>query len=361
MWGDLVGVLSAIPKESFLEVNPAPFLLELPETESARDLPLLPPSLRERRKLIEKRLRILADEDLRQAGTHYLATKTTIGPATQAKIVVGRKQGADVVISINTVSKFHAELGRSTRGWTVSDLDTANGTFLEGRRLPAGRSLPIKSGMVVEFSSYRAVFLDPGDAHDLMLAGGQVPLDVREILAPVPGGRPLRDVVAVLGDADLSALTSASAFLVQVPTELEEDILDEPDPAESPRDSTLTQEISRTRIMRLQRSRKVGDALVHVILPTKSGVTLGRDAKTADLVLPESSVSKEHARILFDRSWGIVDLDTRNGTFLEGKRIPAGIRHDLKPGQGVFFSGYRVLFLELTHLLQLVSKVQGKI
>jgi pSer/pThr/pTyr-binding forkhead associated (FHA) protein len=351
LWRDLVGVLCSIPKKNFLAASPAPFLLELPESESLKHLPMLSKSVAERRAFVEKRLKILAAEDLSGARVHYLAS----GGKGQ-RLTVGRKSGVDVILDSQTVSKQHAELQPGRRGWRLTDLDAANGTFIEERRLPAGRTLPLTSGMVVKFSEYRAVYLGPEDLYDLLVSGERVSLGVREILSPVPEGRRLRDVVAVLGDEDTKSLVCASAFLMQVPTEAE-DVLEE-DLSENAGGS-MTQEISRTRIMRLQRSRKVGDARVHVIAPTRAGICVGRSTGEADLVLPEQSVSKLHARILYDGTWGIVDLDTRNGTFLEKRRLEPGVRHPLKPGQGVFFSSYRALFLEFPHLLQLVSKVKS--
>ncbi|MBL4845611.1 MAG: FHA domain-containing protein [Planctomycetes bacterium] len=359
-WGDLVGVLRSIPRDNFLAVNPSSFLLELPE--SARKLPLLPASVRERRTFVEQRLKILAQEDLSGARVHYLAPKgneSVSGTGLTKALVVGRKQGAGVVIDVNTVSKRHAELRVGVRGWSLADLDAANGTFIEGRRMPAGRALPITSGMVVEFSSYRALFLAPEDVYELLATGARVPAMVSDVLLPIPEGRRLRDVVEILQAVDASDLATQSAFLVQVPTEAEDQVLSEPLEAHASND--MTQAISATRIMHLQRSRQVGNARVHVIVPSKSGVTVGRDARVCDVVVDHVSVSKAHCRIMFDKSWGIVDLDTRNGTFLEKERLPAGLRHNLRPGQGVLLSGYRVLFLELKHLLQLVSKVKGNL
>ena len=48
---------------------------------------------------------------------------------------------------------------------------------------------------------------------------------------------------------------------------------------------------------------------------------LGRDDE-CDISIPVRAISRKHAKILFeDDSWWIVDLDSSNGTFFEGKRI----------------------------------------
>lgn len=351
MWRDLVGVLRSIPQASFLSVKPSPFLLQLLPDESAPALPMLSKNVRERRAFVEKRLDLLALRHLSDARVHYLVPKGNRG-----QVKVGRRTGAEVLIEDGTVSKEHALLRPAPRGWRVTDLGAANGTFIEDRRLPSGSTLPVTSGMILRFSDYRAVFLAPEDIYHLLPTGESIPVSVQEVLQPVREGRALREVVSALSEIDPGALVSGSAFLVQVPLDAEDSVLS--DSLDSPHE--MTQDITVSRIMRLTRSRKVGDARVHVISPSQGGRTVGR-AQEADLTLADPSVSREHVRIVFHKGWGLIDLGTRNGTFLEKERIPPGLRYDLRPGQGLFLSGYRALFLDLAHLLKLVGKVKGKI
>ena len=49
---------------------------------------------------------------------------------------------------------------------------------------------------------------------------------------------------------------------------------------------------------------------------------IGRDSETADLCILEPSVSREHARCSFkDGQWRVRDLDSTNGTYLQGQRV----------------------------------------
>ena len=50
-------------------------------------------------------------------------------------VVVGRGSTADVAIDDTTVSRRHARLVRETDGWTVADLGTPNGTWVNGTRI----------------------------------------------------------------------------------------------------------------------------------------------------------------------------------------------------------------------------------
>jgi pSer/pThr/pTyr-binding forkhead associated (FHA) protein len=55
-------------------------------------------------------------------------------------VTVGRSQDCDVVVGEETVSRFHAELRhRRGGGWTVRDLDSLNGTWLNGSRVREAR------------------------------------------------------------------------------------------------------------------------------------------------------------------------------------------------------------------------------
>jgi hypothetical protein len=56
------------------------------------------------------------------------------------------------------------------------------------------------------------------------------------------------------------------------------------------------------------------------IIDVESGAILGRAAECAG-VIHDPTVSKHHARIEFARSASIHDLDSTNGTFVNGRRV----------------------------------------
>jgi HD-GYP domain-containing protein (c-di-GMP phosphodiesterase class II) len=65
---------------------------------------------------------------------------------------VGRREGCEVGLDAPSISRFHAELTPTGRGWVVSDLGSTNGTFLNGARVGRVGEV-IKEGDVLQFGS----------------------------------------------------------------------------------------------------------------------------------------------------------------------------------------------------------------
>lgn len=76
-------------------------------------------------------------------------------------------------------------------------------------------------------------------------------------------------------------------------------------------------------------------------------VTVGSGPRS-DVVLADDSVSAEHARLEFDAgAWRITDLESTNGTAVEGVRLAPHVPTPLHYGATVRFGGVRMLFREI--------------
>ena len=51
------------------------------------------------------------------------------------EIIIGRHSNCDVVISSDSVSAQHCRLFRCGRDWYVEDLNSTNGTYIDGKRI----------------------------------------------------------------------------------------------------------------------------------------------------------------------------------------------------------------------------------
>jgi hypothetical protein len=54
---------------------------------------------------------------------------------TYAKTILGRGKDADVIINEKNISRHHASITRTEKGYVLTDLDSTNGTFVEGNKI----------------------------------------------------------------------------------------------------------------------------------------------------------------------------------------------------------------------------------
>lgn len=100
----------------------------------------------------------------------------------QASIVVGRDEGADVLIDNPSVSRRHAEIRLGADGWVVEDLGSSNGTFLRGHKIEGAQSIGL--GDEIGFGKFSIIF---GKA----LGEGEVPMATpRPPAEPAPPRQP---------------------------------------------------------------------------------------------------------------------------------------------------------------------------
>jgi hypothetical protein len=68
--------------------------------------------------------------------------------------VVGRSAaGQEILSRYGKVSRRHAEFRLTAGGWTLRDLGSANGTFIDGVRAGVNESYPVAAGQKIRFSS----------------------------------------------------------------------------------------------------------------------------------------------------------------------------------------------------------------
>jgi pSer/pThr/pTyr-binding forkhead associated (FHA) protein len=213
-----------------------------------------------------------------------------------ASLVFGRDATCDVVVAGKDVSRRHAEIVQTPKGYLVVDSST-NGTFVNEQRVEGQRLLARTDVIRIGDENFRfyadaAPNPQPGPAASTPPAAPQV-----ESAAPggaAGAGERLKNTVhgtaGVLGN-----------FLV------------------------------RAGALKGQR----------LVVKTPI-VNIGR-ADYNDLVLPDESVSTSHAKLQRREGvWVLVDLDSTNGTFVDGERVQG--ETPIAPGTNVRFGDVALVF-----------------
>ena len=82
-------------------------------------------------------------------------------PLRKDRTIIGRVPTCDVVLPDHLVSRQHAEIRRESFGYAVRDLGSSNGTFVNGQRLSAAESRPLRDGDTLRLGASELQFHDP--------------------------------------------------------------------------------------------------------------------------------------------------------------------------------------------------------
>ncbi len=105
---------------------------------------------------------------------------------------IGRASDNDVVVADLGVSRYHAELRKASRGgYEIVDLDSHNGTFLNGQRIG---SAPVTELDIIGVGP--ATFRLVGEELQEFIDTGDISLAARDLTVRLPGGKILLDHVS---------------------------------------------------------------------------------------------------------------------------------------------------------------------
>jgi len=184
--------------------------------------------------------------------------------------ILGRSSACDIVLHDARVSRTHARLARDEQGWTITDLGSTNGLIVNGIAVTQAR---LSEQDIVQMGDSRLRYA-PGAAE------------------PAPATRLIETV------QDLTVTLSQAVLPIEV------------NEADAPRLAVYTHD--RTWELPV----------------TQDYVHIGRDA-TNDITIPAPNVSRTHARIERRGDACLVrDLDSTNGTWLQGRRIDEHLLHN---------------------------------
>lgn len=230
-----------------------------------------------------------------------------------SSLVFGRDATCDVVVPGKDVSRRHAEIVQTPKGYLLVDSST-NGTFINDTRLEGQKVLARADVIRIGEENFR-FYADtaspappnpqPGPATNAPPAASPAPQErLKDTMHGAPGGSPPTPSAAPPPSAGARASGGGGVlanFLVRAGT--------------------------------LKGQRLVVKTPV---------VNIGR-ADYNDIVLPDESVSTTHAKLQRREGvWVLVDLDSTNGTFVDGEQVKG--ETPLAPGATVRFGDVSALF-----------------
>jgi pSer/pThr/pTyr-binding forkhead associated (FHA) protein len=220
-------------------------------------------------------------------------------------LVFGREAGSDVVVGGTEVSRRHAEIKATPEGYVLNDL-SVNGTYVNGDRI--GRQHLLARADVIRIGHDEFRFYAD--------APGPPPPRGRRSMPPITAAQPPTGAGARLSDT-LHGMPQSALSAAITPT--------------TPQAAPLASLLVRNGALKGRR------------LPVKVPVVnIGR-GEFNDIVIADPSVSTSHAKLQRrDDIWMLTDLDSTNGTFVEGERLTGEVA--LGPGTTVKFGEVAVLF-----------------
>jgi len=222
-------------------------------------------------------------------------------------LVFGRDASCDVVVPGKDVSRRHAEIVQTPKGYLIVDSST-NGTSVNDTRIEGQRLLARADVITIGEEKFRFYADTAAPPPENPPAGPAA--SAPSAVPPTKGGQSLKETVH--GVPAAPAASGASA-------------------ASRPSVGALASFLVRGGSLKGQR--------LSVKTPV---VNIGR-ADYNDLVLPDESVSTTHAKLQRREGvWVLVDLDSTNGTFIDGDQIKG--EAPLAPGSAVRFGEVSLVF-----------------
>jgi adenylate cyclase len=213
-------------------------------------------------------------------------------PLLQPKLVIGRLRTSDIPLGHITVSGRHCELELVDGYWFVRDLESNNGTRVNGKRCTSEWLLPDD---ILEITTYR----------------------YRVSYAP-PAGRPAPQRLAVAVPAAQVAVPAKGAAGPPAPP------------------APIDQQVWEPALSMASLGKLVpcgGGPPIRLFRPR---LVIGRNS-SCDIVLRWSTVSGKHCELSWDGScWCVRDLGSRNGTRVDGVPVDS---QPLPPGSILWLGG----------------------
>ena len=233
-----------------------------------------------------------------------------------SSLVFGRDASCDVVVPGKDVSRRHAEIVPTPKGYLLVDSST-NGTSVNDVRVEGQRLLARADVITIGEEKFR-FYADTA-------APSPPPAN------PPPGRGPAASAPSAVSPPSVPPTKGSAPAVGERLRETVHGVPAAPPPSARPSGGALANFLVRAGALKGQR----------LIVKTPV-VNIGR-ADYNDVVFPDESVSTTHAKLQRREGvWVLVDLDSTNGTFIDGDQVKG--EAPLAPGATVRFGDVSTVF-----------------
>ncbi len=226
--------------------------------------------------------------------------KTTTVPLVRDEITIGRKEGNTIRLTDRNVSRRHAKLQKQNGGYVLQDLGSYNGTVINGTRLSDQRAL--KMGDQIVIGDYKLNIVEESAAQ----------------VAPAATPAPTAAVVETFEAPAQQGGHHPQATMPAIPT-----ALGVPPPATI----AVPEQFKKLQLVFLAPAGTPSPFTIN-----KLPILLGR-SEIADISLPFSSISREHAKVTLEGDQLVIeDLGSSNGVMVNGEKVK---KHPIKAGDAL--------------------------
>ncbi|MGA2890114.1 MAG: FHA domain-containing protein [Terracidiphilus sp.] len=271
--------------------------------------------------------------------------------------LIGRGNDCDLVVPEPSVSSHHCRLTHHADGFTLEDLGSTNGTFVNGVRIAPGKSVSVPHGARVTLGDQTPMPwpiapaaattvlspTSPSRAHQITV-GRSDESDVQIDLPIVSWNHAV--ITEENGQYIIEDCNSRNGTAIgELSNRIQRAVL-------NPSDEVYlgSYKIAARQLLSLEEKVEIGEAAFQTVSFRGDSMEAGRDPK-CDIPLDFPMVSWRHARLTKTPAGILVeDLSSRNGTYLNGMRVAGKVL--AKPGQEIGLGSVRFQLLENGQLAQ---------
>lgn len=215
---------------------------------------------------------------------------------TQNAILIGRQQNCDIMLESSAVSRRHSKITVNKSLVEIEDLGSGNGTLVNQKKIPSKEAFPIKPGDQIRIEEFEIQF----------------------------------------ENTEIADLAASATFHKSTKTEITD-----PDMIEIKMIKKVLGALDQDKLPSLVMTSQEFKNKKAIYEEGTDQLVIGRDPD-CQLSLNSQVVSRRHAIVSI--KWGgfvITDLESKNGTFVNGERIT---EKTLKDGDEIVFGTLKAIF-----------------